>query len=439
MSDHTAISIGSADELTATEIAMRSARANRLGIDPTKNFDAKEQRKLTAAEEALKAFYDSARTTEELLAEPIGRWMIRGLIKENEFGTLNGMWKSGKTMAAIHIANCLARGIPIISKVGEEPFGEIVQPCSVAYIVVEGKGEIRDRVDAWNKEYDPNGALLKASKHKPIWMKIAPDYFDDATLESFKVYCARENVRFFIIDTLSASLHGADSDNPENNNTIMTNLMNRVQSVAEHVQGAGFFVTHPPKSNPDETRGGGATRAAARFGIQINDEGNGLRSIRLAFTNSAAEGEKQMFEIGSVEVGFDDLGRPMSAGVFRYAGKSNKPIIHLSNQKQASLIALNGAVDGDGEIDRATATEVLKGIKVAQPRSVLNALQKEDLIEGVGRKGQTWGRYKLTEKGRFKAGFATMGEPLGNRLRTTEDEMARFKERNGATPSTPPA
>jgi hypothetical protein len=437
MSDHTAVSIGSADELTQAEIAMKIARANRLGIDTTNNFDAKEKRKLTAAEEALKEFNDATKTTAELLAEPPTKWVIRDLIKENQFGILNGMWKAGKTMAAIHIANCVARGIPIISKVGEEPFGEVVEPCSVAYIVIEGQGEIRDRVDAWNIEHDPQSRLLDASPHKVYWMRKKPDFFDDAHLESFKVYCAQRKVKFFIVDTLSASLEGSGVDNPENNNPLMTKIMNRLESVALTLGGFGFFVSHPPKSDPEGTRGGGAIVAAARFVIQINDEGDGTRSIRLSKTNAAAEGEKQKFEIGSVQVGVDDKGRPLDAGVFRYAGKSNKPIIHLSNQKQASLIALNGAVDGDGEIDRGTATEVLKGIKVAQPRSVLNALQKEGLIEGVGRKGQTWGRYKLTEKGRFKAGFATMGEPLGNRLRTTEDEMARFKERNGADPSTP--
>lgn len=437
MSDHTAVSIGSADELTQAEIAMKIARSNRLGIDTTQSFDAKEKRKLTAAEAALKEFNDATKTTAELLAEPPTKWVIRDLIKENQFGILNGMWKAGKTMAAIHIANCVARGIPIISKAGEEPFGEVVEPCSVAYIVIEGQGEIRDRVDAWNIEHDPQSKLLDASPHKVHWMKKKPDFFDDAHLEGFKSYCVQRKVKFFIIDTLSASLEGSGVDNPENNNPLMTKIMNRLESVALSVGGFGFFVSHPPKSDPEGTRGGGAIVAAARFVIQINDEGDGTRSIRLSKTNAAAEGQKQKFEIGSVQVGVDDKGRPLDAGVFRYAGKSNKPIIHLSNQKQASLIALNGAVDGDGEIDRATATEVLKGIKVAQPRSVLNALQKEGLIEGIGRKSQTWGRYKLTEKGRFKAGFATMGEPLGNRLRTTEDEMARLKERNGGTPSNP--
>lgn len=43
MSDHTAISISSADELTQTEIAMKNARVNRLGIDPTKTLTQKNR------------------------------------------------------------------------------------------------------------------------------------------------------------------------------------------------------------------------------------------------------------------------------------------------------------------------------------------------------------------------------------------------------------
>lgn len=427
MSDHNSISIGSAD-LSAKEIAALHARDNKLGIDAAKiAYDATKVKSLTDAEKAYLKLRDGALSEADLIARPARKWMVRGLIREEEFGLLGGEWKAGKTMAAVHFACSIARGIPLIPKLNAEPFGEIVQPCSVLYVAAEGQGELGDRVKAWRLEHDPDSSLENASPHKVRFFGDRLDWFNDAKLEGTKRFCAENKIKFIIVDTLASSLRGSGVTDAENNNDLMTQLAENAGAVAKHVGGSGFFVCHPPKGNAKGTRGAGASEASARFKIHVEKLEDGRRELELLFSNSTREGEKASFDIGSVIVGEDDKGRPMDAGVFRFTDKSTRYVQPLSNQKQASLIAILGALDGDDEIDRSTASEVLKGIGVKCPRSILSSLHKEKFIEGIGKKGMSYRRYKVTDTGKFKAGHATLGEPLGNRLRSTEDEMARFE------------
>lgn len=435
MSDATAVSIGSAD-LSAKEVAIQIARNNKLGIDTSKiNYDANKEQQLTDAEKAYLRLRDNTLTEEALIARPARKWMVRGLIREEEFGLLGGEWKSGKTMAAIHFACSIARGLPLIPRANGEPFGELVQPCSVLYVAAEGQGELADRVKAWELEHDSDNSFRDTSPHKALFFGESINWFSPAQLEGTKKFCEENKIRFIIVDTLASSLRGSGTTDAENNADQMTLLSENASSVAHHVGGSGFFVCHPPKGNPKGTRGSGASEASARFKIHVEKLEDGRRELELLWSNSCREGEKASFDIGSVVIGEDDKGRPLDAGVFRFADKSTRHVTPLSNQRQASLIAMSNALDGDNEIDRGTASEVLKAVGVKCPRSVLNGLHKEKYIEGIGRKGQTYSRYKLTDKGKFKAGHATLGEPLGNRLRSAEDEMARHKALNGVHPA----
>ena len=104
MSDNLSYSIGSPDSSTEMlAIAERIAKQKRLGTDPVKHVDGSGKPLPGSALDILTRLRERSMDSEALLTQPPGKWHIRGLIKEGQFGLMLGKWKAGKSLA-FHLA-----------------------------------------------------------------------------------------------------------------------------------------------------------------------------------------------------------------------------------------------------------------------------------------------------------------------------------------------
>lgn len=440
MSEALSYSVGSPDSATEMlAVAERIARQKRLGTDPVQNVDGSGKPIPGSALDILTRLREKTLDSQALLTQPPGKWHIRGLIKEGQFGLMLGKWKGGKTLAAIHCAHCVSLNLPWTPPPNKlsRPFGEVVKAGNVLYVASEGGGALRNRVDAWQRTHDPDGSVRAASPYKIFWFTERVNLLDAAHVEALKTFCRERDICFVIVDTLASSINGADArgGNPENDNALMTALMENAASIAAHVQGAGFFIAHPGKSDnvADKTRGAGAIEASARFKLLVGEKNN-TRHVTLDFNNEAnAEGMETFFAIESVQVGEDEQGEAIHAPVYKPA--VGEYVAPTSPQELEALRGILPAMDDEDRIDRATMLEVFSSLRIKAPRSVLNRLLACAWLAGVGPRNsrKTFDHYTVTEAGRNRAAI-TLGEsrlPADQRRTAAEKAAERMAARNG--------
>jgi hypothetical protein len=434
VSENLSYSVGSPDSETSfLAVAERIARQKRLGTDPVQNVDGSGKPLPGSAMDVLTRLRERTLDSATLLSQPPGEWHVRGLIKQGQFGLLGGKWKSGKTLAGIHAAKCVSLGTPWAPGAGKDAknFGEITKPGNVLYVASEGGGALRNRVDAWQRLHDPEGRLAAASPFQVFWFLESVNLLSDEHVAALKTFAAERKIVFLIVDTLSSSISGSEArgGNPENDNALMTKLSENAAAIAAHIGGSGFFICHPPKGDDSGTRGAGALEASARFKINVAEKAGGGRCVSLAFNNEAStEGVESFFKIEPVEVGRDEQGEAITAPAYMPTAGTHAG--HASPQGIMALHAIAGALNGEGQIDRPTATEALKlaGIKTGG-RVILSRLLADGWMEGVGAKNRRGGfdLFQLSNAGRMKVGLCKVTFQPG-------DSRLPLDERKPATP-----
>ena len=355
---------------------------------------------------AYEAFELECVDSTKLAAEKPSVWFMKNLIRKGQAGILGGPWKGGKSFLALHVAQCIPRGLnplnPSRFKAAlNTNTGHIRKAGSVLYIASEDGGSLRNRVIAWETKYDPNGELQRKTDHKVWWSRKPLNLLDPVCFEATKRFCKEKGIVFVIIDTLASTVSskGYSVGNAENDNCLMTLLIETFSSLVGAIDGAGFFIHHPPKGDASTSRGAGAIDASSRFKLLITSNGDNRRTLSLAFNNDAeTDGLSFAYSIESIVVGTDpEDGSEIRAGVFVPDTSSvNKP----SEQEEKILRCAAEINDARGVITRSDLKRKLKNMGIVNIRTPLARLKDKELLIGLGSPDRS-GCYKqltLTEK-----------------------------------------
>ena len=362
---------------------------------------------------ALLALRQHAVDARVMAEQPALPWLYRGLIKRRQAGLITGLWKSGKSMAAIHMSFCRVLQLPLApaGANGAKEFGSIAgEKRNALYVACERGAGIPGRLKAWQQLHDPGWEKLNASGGKVLYYPRPLNLILEDDAEGLLRFCEENEIDDVTIDTLRSSTAATPTSGDkevENSQKLMTLLLETSGRLAEKIDGVVKVVHHPKKDDADSTAGAGAIEGSASFKLTVKNDG-GVRSLSLAFGNECkTENIRMDFRVQEVAVGVDEEGETLTAGAFvPVAGTYEKS---PAKQQIRLLHIMAETLNEKGETSLATIKEacIMRGDKklADTSRVLLSRLRVDACVEGAG-KGAA---LRITEKGR-RAMQITLGE-----------------------------
>lgn len=231
-------------------------------------------------------------SAEEVKAQPIAGYRVRGLLPAEGLAAVYGPSGSGKSFLIADLCLAIAAGRP-------DWFGRKVKQAPVIYVALEGSAGLRNRI-----------AALEAHYKMPL-----PDNFrfqmGELTLKNISEIeeFANQAVEAIgsgsvvVIDTLNQAAPGAD----ENSSQDMGNIIAAAKMLGERLRGLVILVHHTGKDTSRGLRGHSSLGAALDTAIEVENKG-GIRSWSATKVKDDALGGPQSFSLKPYTVGTDEDG-----------------------------------------------------------------------------------------------------------------------------------
>lgn len=246
------------------------------------------------------------------------RWLIKGVLPEDEVAMVFGEPQSGKSFLALDMAMAIARGVDFMGK-------KVPEPKGVIYCAFEGGKGFRNRVQGYFKGQDvaPDPTLPF------VLLTRRSNLFDSeevivGLIEEIQHWASTFKVPLGLVvfDTISASTAGMN----ENAGDEVSRFIANIHRICERVgRATGLLVHHVPK-------GGGTPRGSgkltgdlettlsvefkmldAKEGIVARDAmGRELREVKIKKQREGERGSLSPFTLPSTELRKDADGDPVT-------------------------------------------------------------------------------------------------------------------------------
>jgi hypothetical protein len=251
-------------------------------------------------------------------------WLVKGLFPDRGLGMLVGESQAGKSFVGVHVAVCIARGVPF--------FGRKVKPGAVLYIAAEGGSSVLPRIKAADEAIGgmlaDNHVTRKGKRpmaRAPIKvMTETPNLSRDGdpialarTLRGLHAEMAGTDypLTFVVLDTLHAAMCGADEQSAADTGHALKPLREAVEELGLFI----LIVHHFGKDLDRGARGSSAFRAAVDTEIELRVPGAegskakpaGLvRRLTVTKQRDGAVGDELYCHLNTVQLGRDEDGDP---------------------------------------------------------------------------------------------------------------------------------
>ncbi len=223
--------------------------------------------------------------------QPI-QWRVKGLLPTTGIAAIFGPSGSGKSFLAKDLGACIA--------LGQDWFGHRTTPCDVTYVMLEGEGGLRNRVEAWEAH---NGKRL------PFGFKAMPQPFQLAEPEQVDELAALlPPWGVVIIDTFNRAAPGLD----ENSSQDMGRILAGMKRLQEITGGLVLVVHHTGKDASKGMRGHSSLLAALDGSIQVERNATS-RFWSAAKVKDGEDGKQVAFHLHRVVLGTDADGDEISS------------------------------------------------------------------------------------------------------------------------------
>ncbi len=203
-----------------------------------------------------------------------------------------------------------------VSKIakGEEVLGRRVVQSGAVYIAAEGANGVRARFEALRHRVGPWNGLIRFIADAPVLTDAGDLIQLRLALLRIKKLMEEQGYRLGVvtIDTLSASMPGAD----ENNSKEMSSMLGGLQNMSTELDAFVLVVAHVGKDADRGIRGWSGQLANADAVITfVPPEDDGTRCGAIVKVKDAEAGERFAFKLDVVELGIDDDGDPVTTCV----------------------------------------------------------------------------------------------------------------------------
>ena len=274
--------------------------------------------------------------------QPI-QWRVKGLLPATGIAAIFGPSGSGKSFLAKDLGASIA--------LGQDWFGHRTTRCDVTYVMLEGEGGLRNRVEAWEAH---NGKLL------PSGFCVLAQSFrlsEEQDVEDLGAILPPGGV--VIVDTLNRAAPGLD----ENSSQDMGRILAGMKRLQEVTGGLVIVVHHTGKDASKGLRGHSSLHAALDGAIEVERSAVG-RSWSAAKVKDGEDDKQVAFQLHRVVLGTDGDGDEVSScavgpdtgAIFRKPEPSGK------SQKSAlsTIRRLLGASSASGQAGCDPQTHCLK-------------------------------------------------------------------------------
>lgn len=256
--------------------------------------------RLAPASRFRREFFDTLEPSEQ-------QWTVKGLWPRAGVCFVAGPSMSGKSFWTLDAMTRVVQGEPVL--------GRKSKACGVLYVASEAPGGVRNRIKALREKTGPLGGAFEMIGQAPNLTD--PDDVDDlrAMLIESKAAMERQGIRLGIvaIDTLSASIPGAD----ENTAKDMSPILSALQSLAQDLDVVFLVVAHTGKDAERGLRGWSGLMANADGLIMLSAASEGQRSGTVEKVKDGLAGDRFGFELDVVEIGTDEDGDQVTTCVVR--------------------------------------------------------------------------------------------------------------------------
>lgn len=296
-----------------------------------------------------------------IMAQPPLRWRLKGIFPETGIGAIYGPSASGKSFLGLDLGISVA--------LGAAWFGHRSYAAPVTYIMLEGEGALRNRVQAWekhNQKQVPSGFTAMA---QPF------ELADSAQVEELGALVPSGGV--VIIDTLNRATPGLDENSSQDMGLILAG-MKRLQEIT---RGLVLIVHHTGKDASKGLRGHSSLFAALDGVIEVERSATS-RCWSAAKVKDGEDGKQVPFKLNLIDLGIDDDGDAIvSCAVGPDTGAIFKVKEPTGTNQRAALKAIQRALSASTTIGQAGAPQtspcVTLDAAIAEAALALPAVEKK--------------------------------------------------------------
>jgi hypothetical protein len=256
------------------------------------------------------------------------QWLVKGLWPSTGVCFIAGPWGSGKSFWVLDAMAKVVKGEPVL--------GRKSKAAGVVYIASEGAAGVRGRIKGLRAEIGKLGPAFDMIGHAPN-LTDADDVEElRDELKAAKADMARNGIRLgaVVIDTLSASIPGAD----ENTASGMSPVLAALQSIAADLEILVLMVAHVGKDSERGLRGWSGLMANAD-GLILFDAADDLAgSGRVEKVKDGQSGDRFGFEREVVEIGTDEDGDPVTTCLVRDSDPPGQKGVSRKLQPKLDLV-----------------------------------------------------------------------------------------------------
>ena len=255
----------------------------------------------------------------ELSQQPPGKWLIKGVLPDDDLVVLFGASGSGKTFVALDMAFAVAQGVPWRGRKTEQG--------TVVIIAAEGSGGLGKRAQAYAKFHgiDLSGVDLHV-------IPAAPNFLhEDDIAEVLASLKALGRVVLVVVDTLAQVTPGANENGAEDMGRALANI----RLIREATKATPMAVHHAGKDASKGSRGWSGIKAAASAQHEVIRHENGEREIHLEKMKDGEDGIRFGFRLEVVELGFDADGDPITSCV---AVEADLPVAKVDDKPSRGVV-----------------------------------------------------------------------------------------------------
>lgn len=259
------------------------------------------------------------------------KWLVKGVVPQAGLAVIYGASGSGKTFFTFDLCAAIVRGAPWRGMPVVEGRG--------VYVVAEGAGGFRNRLEAYCQSHDVDPSAFGMGV-----IADAPNLMDKAQVkELLDALKAFGPVSFVVVDTYARAMVGGNENDSKDAGLVIAHCGRIHKATGALV----ILVHHSGKEPGSGARGSSALRAAADLEIEVTG-GAKTRAATITKMKDGEDGKQYGFRLGEVVLGEDEDGFPVTSCVVEHVDgpvQRERHVKPLTPAQQLVLRVLDDAMD----------------------------------------------------------------------------------------------